>query len=91
MGKKENQVSIHKNGVIVRSKNRRTVIVETHPDIEFHAANILTFVGLTSNTGPLAGARSDVSSNGKIKTTSLGFSDQGIVDLYIALKTYLNK
>ena len=91
MGKKINTVAVHNNGVIVRSKNRRTTIVETKPDIEFHAANIITFEALTANSGPLPGARSDVTTNGKIKVTSLGLSDQGIVDLYIALKTYLNK
>ena len=80
-----------KNGTIVRSHNRRTEIIETKAEIEFHAANIIRLTSLTANTGPLPGMSCNVTDNGKIKVTSLGLSDKGLVDLYMALKIYLNK
>ena len=91
MGKKENKLVTYLDGLVVSSHNRRTSIVKTNADIQFHASNIIKFKALTTEVGPLAGARSDVTANGKIKITSLGLSDQGLVDLYFALKVYLKQ
>ena len=88
---KEPVIEKCKNGTIVRTHNRRTEVFEVKTEIPFHATNVIRLTGLTANSGPLPGVMTVMSRNGKIKITTLGLNDKGIVDLYIALKTYLNK
>lgn len=81
--------TIYPDAVTIRGLNRNTAVVRREVTKEFEAPNVIFLKALTSNVGKKAGVRHELSPNKKIKVSTMGLSDDALVELYMALGNYL--
>lgn len=81
---REINITEHTNGVIVKSDNKRISVVKAKEGV-----HIIEFKSLTIDTGEALGSISKLSKNKKLKFTALGLTDEGLLDLYVALREYV--
>lgn len=94
MAKKERgtiKSSIFSDAVEVRGLNRETSVVKRTVEKEFDPANTIHICALTANVGEGPGAISHLSKNKKVKYTTIGLSDEGLLELFLAIGHYLKE
>lgn len=83
---KVKEVIVSENQVIVKSTDRFVGITKNKKGI-----NVLHVKGLTSLVGSEPAVKSFLSEEGLIKNSLMGFSDEAILDLYLALNQYIEE
>jgi len=94
MGKRSKDLvttSIYLDAVKIKGHNREIAIAKMETKKEFDSPNVIFFKALTSEVGPNAGVTSIVDDNGKIKYSTVGLSNEAIVELYMGLSHYIEK
>jgi hypothetical protein len=81
------KITIHPNSAVGKIKNKRTSIFLPDKDCNAH---LIEFTSLVSETGNNAGCLHQISNNGKIKTTSINLSNDGLFNLASTLSNYIN-
>jgi hypothetical protein len=81
--------TIYPDAVSIRGLNRDTAVVKREVTKKFEAPNLIFIKALTANVGNKPGVRHELTKNKKIKVSTIGLSDEGLVELYMALTHYI--
>lgn len=84
-------IFIFKNGIKIKSLNRRVTIIKggTTNGVKDVPSNTICLESLTKYTGKGPGVQYFLTDNEKIKVTKIGLSDESILDLYEGLGEYI--
>lgn len=95
MGKEKNTIvtSVYLDAVKMRGLNRVITIVKMDPpeDVPFAAKNVIFLKSLTAESGVKPGVRHELSKNKKVKISSMGLTDDAVLELYVGLSHYIEK